>query len=372
MVLNKTGNLYAAVGKIIKVRGKSYYVSLGSDDGMMVGERVLLYDRKGFDAGRRVRLAILIVKKVFPQHSIANISKLTNRKYIRKRPGILKSAVAVFGAMVERAYIPKIKSEAPRALFFMDSSMSRLVANRINIVMPEMTGGDPSSNIVQRYDQDIKSNSVFRYGISSVLYPLSFFTRKFIWEVLGFSISYYRIYNNYTLTPHSESAETNEGISEAAITDWVESGLNFRIPITFSPNLYIESLLKLDLVNFHSFNILDGDGDIRSLGFQFLTLKLEEHMKLYKVLWFRLGGGVPLQSNGKVLPDSVLVDDRNVKLNYDSFHMLTWFASLGAEFRSIHLLAKYEWTKYMAVASGSQYVSSLKYSNIGVSLGYSF
>lgn len=367
----------AAQGIVMKVKGKYLLTTLGSDDGMMPGERIMLFARKGFEKGTRNLLAVLIVKKVFKNRSWAILTRITNKRYVRKYKSSLRSAVVIFGSMSETSYYQKVVSLAPRSVLLLGGGMTSVVANRFNQYMPEYEfGEDVSSEDVDTFNSDLDSQRGYRAGLMLDIYPLSFYKSGFIWEIFGVSLEYYQLMVPLYVFPHENPGGTEEdGVEpEAVDASWLNVSINLRFPLTISPMFYMGTTVKVG-VESHRFKVRTPDegleSDLRSMSYDYISVHFEENIGIYKFLWIKAGGGIPLVKKGGVQPNTIDIDETTTDVSYDSYSGLYWFASLGLEFKKIQVILEYRVDEYIALAPESLFQSSLNYSHISMLMGYS-
>lgn len=348
----------------------------------MVGERVILFARKNFSRGARKRLAVLIVKKVSNKYSWAVVSRIFDRKYLNAKPGELKKAIAVFGAMTASSYVHQIISQAPKASVFIGAFYSGLTVNRMTQFMPEYALR--KSNIEERkekYNQELKTQPGFQYGFSSDIYPLSFVSDGILWEVFGFSLGFNQSIKDYQIELNDQVGKPGDktGLDEGVQTTGIKCSVNFRFPLTFSSNFYLSSILKVYVFDSHTFEVKDTEetvSQLRSVSFNFMSLVLEENFELSQRFRVKIGGGFPLLRQGTVAPNRINIQDGaenySHDLAYDSYSSLNWYLGLGMTVKQIPLMLTYSWEKFLAVAPAHEFESTLSYQNIGFQIGYLF
>ncbi len=373
--------LEGAQGRVLRIKKRNYLISMGSNDGMMKGERVLLFARHGFEKGRRTLLAVLIVKKVSKNRSWAFLTKIANRKYVRKYPSSLRSAVAVFGSMSEKSYQQVVSSRAPKGMVLLGGGITSLAGQRLNQYMPEYdTNSASNTDLISTFDSEMTSTTGYHAGVLLDVYPLAFFKSGFIWEIFGLSLNYVMSAVPITITPHhnpeiSLGEGKTEPTPEEASATWLNASFNLRFPLTVSSNLYFGTVIKVNVLDTHMFNVADGGAenpsDIRSLGYEFLSLSLEENISITKWVWLRGGASFPIMKKGSVQPESINID-KQVPISYDAFNMLSWFGSLGFEVAKAQLAFEYRSFSYTASTSDYNFETNLNYSLMNVLLGYSF
>ena len=389
-VLLLKGALLAVEGKILQVKNEKYFfLSFSTKDGITMKAKVYLYNAKDYSAKTRQLLAVLTVLKIMENYSVAYVSGVFDKKYLEKNPKALFSAIPVYPPpkMIENKEKKSTsKPITPKGSILLNFNYATASPIRLNQYMPEEVMTEPTDSIKEDYDKELESTSFIRVAAYGDLYPVSFFNNAVIGKIMGLSFSYaqnitalkIQLPQQIYTVANAGTAVDEDTLEETVKTSTTKVGINFRLPLVLrSTGTYLGTVLKIDLIDKFVFNaqessVEEDDRDLRSMSFNFYTVRLEENVKFLNYFWLRMGGGVSVISDGEVEPSEILVDDDPVEIGYQSFSKWEWFTSLGVEFKRIVVHLRYDMVKYSAVANDDNFETQIKFSYIGLDIGYLF